>query len=63
MMCLLVFFLMMCTFLLSKIAMHPLSQNMLIERSALFLRSGNCVHIVLRLGRCPEEVDQCGSNR
>ena len=40
MMCLLVFLLRMCTFLLSKIAMHPLSQNMPIERSALFLRSG-----------------------
>ena len=30
----------MCTFLLSKIVMHTLSQNMTIERSALFLKSG-----------------------
>ena len=50
-------FKMMCTFLLSKIAMHPLSQNMPIERSALFLSSEKCVHIVLRWGGCPEEVE------
>ena len=39
MMCLFVFLLMMLNFLLSKIAMHLLSQNMPIERSALFFRS------------------------
>ena len=56
MICLLVFLLMVCTFLSSKIEMHLLSQNMPIERSALFLRSGKFVHIVLRWGECPEEV-------
>ena len=40
MMCLLVFLLMMCTFFIINTAMHPLLQNMPIERSALFLRSG-----------------------
>ena len=51
MMCLFVFLLMMFTFLLSKIAMHPLSQNMLIERSALFFRSGKMCACRASMGR------------
>ena len=38
-------------FLLSKIAMHPLSQNMPIERSALFLRSGKMCAYRASMGR------------
>ena len=48
----------MCTFLSSKSARHPLKQNMPIERSAR-----KCVHGVLRCGVCPEEVGLCGRNR
>ena len=49
--CLFVFLLMMFTFLLSKIAMHPLSQNMPIERSALFFRSGKMCACYASTGR------------
>ena len=51
MICLFVFLLMMFTFLLSKIAMHPLSQNMPIERSALFFRSGKMCACRALMGR------------
>ena len=51
MICLFVFLLMMFNFLLSKIAMHPFSQNMLIERSALFFRSGKMCACRASMGR------------
>ena len=38
-------------FLLSKIAMHPLSQNMPIERSAFFFRSGKMCACRVSMGR------------
>ena len=59
MICLFAFLLMMFTFLLSKIAMHPLLQNMPIERSALFLGQGKCALVVLQRGGCPEVVERC----
>ena len=51
MMFLLVILSMMYTFLSSKIAKHPLSQNMLIERSALFLKSGEMCACHASIGR------------
>ena len=56
-------FLMMFTSLLSKIVMHPLLQNMRIERSDFFLGQGKCVRVVLRWGGCPEVVEQCVRKR
>ena len=50
-------------FLLSKITMHPLLQNMPIERSALFFSSGKCVRVVPRWGGCPEVVKWCVRKR
>ena len=47
----------------SKSAKHSLSQNMPIERSALFLIQVKCVHVVIRWGEFPEELKLCGSNR
>ena len=51
MMFLLVLLSMMCTFLLSKSPKHPLSQNMTIERSALFLNSGEMCACRASVGR------------
>ena len=56
MMFLLVILSMMYTFLSSKSDKHTLSQNMPIERSALFFKSGKCVLFVLREGACFEEL-------
>ena len=51
MMFLFVLLLMMYTFLSSKSAKHPLSQNMLIERSALFFKSGKMCACRASMGR------------
>ena len=49
--CVFFWLLMMCTFLSPKSARHPLSQNMSIERSALFLRSGKMCACCASMGR------------